>query len=160
MQDAEDIKSLLTSVPNFIQIKLVDLMNPDAARKVLPHIPFQNQAMCLVNISERQRLLIVKKFSKRRESEVLNQIQDYQELEMRNWPGNISESTVMTGTLPDHYPSTMNICSTCKKGYKKWQSVWVTDCLIHSCHEGCIVNCGTCPLGENCKRARKPRVLA
>jgi len=146
-----DATAVLDTAPIPTQIKLVNLMDPDLASRVLRRS--QNRAMYLANISETQRLLIVQRFSERRNSQALNEVKLWQELEMNTWPNRILPSTVMTGELPVHYPAEMSTCVICGKGYQKlWQSVWLTDCEIHSYHENCDNGkCGACPLGEKCQ---------
>jgi hypothetical protein len=150
----EEVALLLFSIPHHIGIKLLNLMDPALACKVLrSQYLAHDRAMYLANIRESQRLYIVEQFTMHRNSEMLEEVQHWQEIEMRDPQNRILESIVMTGEeLPDHYPHTMSRCVSCGKGYRKWQSVWAADCEIHSYHEeGCNVGkCGACPLGDKC----------
>jgi hypothetical protein len=137
---------LICRTPMSTRIALVELMLPFFAGKALMGMSLHDQTRCIANVSEEQRLLIIKEFDHPMTSMWLSNLKHLQELEIRR-KGRILLCTIMTGELPISYPTDMRACVSCGNDYKVWQNVYTAECMKHSYHEDCRAgDLNECPL--------------
>jgi hypothetical protein len=140
--------SMLFRAPNqLLRIKVLNLISPNLAARILKNFDIHTRVEYLYQIKESQRHLIASNFSEEKRETMLKGLEYWQLLEMLDWSGagNTLPILVLTGEIPAHYPRTMRICAVCARGYIVWDSIIAADCGKHSFCEGCEPEEGICP---------------
>lgn len=134
-----------SSDSHICKFKLLKTADPDMLCRVLRLIDADSQAEYLCNMEDRQRLFVVLRLTEHERALALQRLDSWQERKIPNYHEGLIDSLVMTSDrLPPSYPTDMESCISCGKGYEVWASVLCADCCVHSLCETCAEPDGCC----------------